>query len=294
LEVSIIIVSYNTKQYILNSLKTIYKYTADIDIEIIIVDNLSSDNSEEIITNTFKDIIWINNNLNNGFGTACNIGARVANGKYLFFLNPDTLLVNNAIKILYDFLEAHTNIAACGGNLLYNDLSHHISYGNFPSIKQVFFEQFLKHFFKSYYESIALTGIVKEKNPFEVDYISGANIMITKKIFDSIEGFDEDFFLFYEETEMCFRLKQQNYINIVVPEAKIIHLHKKTDKNLLLDRLKMYKTSEKLFFIKTQGINSWKIVYIVYYISYSFKYILSRNKKFKNFLEALRSVGFNK
>ena len=101
--VSIIIVNYNTKQLTLNCLKSIYEYTKDIDFEIIVVDNASSDGSVEAIRESFPIVNVIGSNENLGFGRANNLGAKYAQGKYLFLLNSDTLLIENSIKKLYDF-----------------------------------------------------------------------------------------------------------------------------------------------------------------------------------------------
>jgi GT2 family glycosyltransferase len=192
-------------------------------------------------------------------------------------------------------MEANNDsLGAVGGSLLHENLEPHISFGHFPSLKQIVFEQFLKYFFKNFYKNhIALTGVVEnESNVFEVDYVSGADIMIKKDVFEKLGGFDIDFFLYYEETEMCYRLKKMGFKNLIVPEAKIVHLHKKTEKSILLEKLKLYKASEKLFFRKAYSPARWKIAYALYYVFYFLKYLMSKNHKFHNFLIALKSVGY--
>ena len=104
-DVSIIIVNYNTKQLLADCLKSIYEQTNNIDFEVIVSDNGSVDGSIEMLKRDFSQVILIENNANLGFGAANNRGLEVAKGKYIFYLNSDTVLLNNAVKIFFDYLE---------------------------------------------------------------------------------------------------------------------------------------------------------------------------------------------
>ena len=110
MQVSIIIVNYNTKELLNNCLKSIYKYTKDIDFEIIVSDNGSTDNSISMLKTEFPQVVIVDNGKNLGFGAANNKGLEIAKGKYIFYLNSDTLILNNAVKIFYDYFEANENI----------------------------------------------------------------------------------------------------------------------------------------------------------------------------------------
>ena len=101
IDVSIIIVNYNTKLLLADCLRTVHQMTRDIRYEVIVVDNASSDDSEAYIKSQFPEVVWINSGGNIGFGRANNLGASYATGKYLFLLNSDTLLRNNAVRMLY-------------------------------------------------------------------------------------------------------------------------------------------------------------------------------------------------
>ena len=123
IEVSIILVHYKTLELTTNVIKSIYKKTKEVIFEIIVVDNASNDGSIEKIERKFKNQIKIiKNNENVGFGRANNIGVKEAKGKYIFLLNTDTILINNAIKILFEFIEKNKKIAVVGGNLYTKDL----------------------------------------------------------------------------------------------------------------------------------------------------------------------------
>lgn len=226
MEVSIIIVNYNTRDILNQCLGSIYQYTADINFEIILVDNASADGSTEMIKARYPEVILIESKENLGFGRANNLGAKHASGTYLFLLNSDTIMLENSIKILYNFFESTNdpNLAVIGCKLLDINKRPHISYGNFPSIRQELFEYGLSRIFRKYYLTKLSPSVCDASRQIkEVDYIMGADLFFKKQIFEQVNGFDEDFFLYYEETEICFRLKKKGYRILWVPLTSIIH-----------------------------------------------------------------------
>ena len=136
MDVSIIIVNYNTADLIVDCIESINRYTKDISFEIIVVDNNSSDKSCSVLEEKFNNIILIKSKDNLGFGRANNLGALTAKGKYLLLLNSDILLIDNSIKKFFDFMEEQPNeVAACGGNLYYPDMRPNFSYSlYYPSL----------------------------------------------------------------------------------------------------------------------------------------------------------------
>lgn len=226
IDVSIIIVNYNTYNLLIQCINSIYRHTKAIQFEIIVVDNASTDGSNEMIKSKFPNVILIESDENLGFGKANNLGAKQALGNFLFLLNSDTVLIENSIKILKEFLEnsSDTDIAVVGCKLL--DINHnpHISFGNFPSIFQEIFEYGLSKIFKKYYSEKVSPSVIDNGTQIkEVDYIMGADMFFKKAIFDTIGGFDEDFFLYYEETEICFRLNKLGYKIMWNPSTSLIH-----------------------------------------------------------------------
>lgn len=120
IKVSVILVSYNTRELTINAIRSVYEKTQNVTFEIILVDNDSHDNTVERVEEIFPSVICIKNKENYGFGYANNIGAKIAKGEYIFLLNTDTILINNAIKILADYLDVHSvdnNVVAVCGNL---------------------------------------------------------------------------------------------------------------------------------------------------------------------------------
>jgi len=228
--VSIIYVNYNTSGLIINSIISLQDQCRDIPFEIIIIDNSSSDKEKEILLSRFPDeenvkIILSVTNL--GFAKANNLGAFHSTGKYLFFLNPDTLILNDVLKTFYNFLETcDQKIVACGGNLLNPDLSPTSSYGNFPGIllELCNIGLGLSILLNGYYKKhVAISCKVSDELKRIVPYIVGADLFIRSESFNSIHGFDENYFMYYEETDLFLRLKKSGLESHLLPNAKIIH-----------------------------------------------------------------------
>jgi GT2 family glycosyltransferase len=278
MDVSVIIVSYNTVELTLVCLESIRKFTNNLSYEIIVVDNASVDGSAERIKNSFHDVLVIPLEKNYGFGVANNIGTKKASGKYLFFLNSDTELIENSIKAFHDYHE-HNNgylIGALGCKMLDKDKKVHISYGNFPSILQEVFEFGLSKIWKTYYrEKLSPAVIDQGIKPKEVDYIIGADLFLSKLVFEKNGGFDSDFFLYYEETELCFRLKKNGYKILWFPETSIIHhLGSSGSPNNKFNYQTFYllQKSKKLFYKKCYGLISLKLMEILSIPKLFYKY----------------------
>ena len=258
-DVSVIIVNYNTLSITKSCIDSILKYTSSLNYEIILVDNASSDGSKEIFERDNR-IKYLYNDSNVGFGRANNIGAKKASGKYLFLLNSDTLLMNNVINEMYQFMECNKEISACGVNLL--DANHKTTYshGKFPSVLEEFSSiGFLSLYRQFYNNKLSLAQKISEGNINDVDYISGADIFIRSEVFNMVEGFDYDYFMYYEETDLFYRLKCKGYKFCILPELEIIHLeggsfNKPREEILNINRFKMQFNSKILYFKKHKPI----------------------------------------
>jgi GT2 family glycosyltransferase len=167
---------------------------------------------------------------NHGFGYANNSGAKYAKGKYLFLLNPDTILLNNAIKILADFLDKNPKVGICGGNLFDENRCPNTSYFmHLPSVKCELYSFFGRWLEKLRYGKNAYFN--HNQQPRKVGYTSGADLMIRTDLFDSLNGFDIEFFVYYEETELTYRVKKAGYEVYNIAQAEIIHLEGKSFSN---------------------------------------------------------------
>lgn len=271
MEVSIILVSYNTKDLTRNCLNSVYEKTQGVDFEIYVVDNNSQDGSCEMIEQEFPQVKLIKNTENKGFGAANNIAIKQSTSKYVFLLNTDTVLLNNAVKIFYDFMEKPENqkVAVCGGNLYNEDMSHQHSYGNFPSLGRIAFTVLgLNFIFKSYYnKKFNPKGENNNNELKKVDYITGADMFMRKSVLEEVGLFDEDFFLYFEETELTYRMNKAGYKSIIIPDAQIIHLCGLSGE-ISLEKLKLFRSSELLYFEKTCNKLIRNLVKAMYLIRY--------------------------
>lgn len=272
MDVSIILVSFNTKELTKQTISSVKKETQNLEYEIIVVDNASKDGSPEMIEECFPDVTLIKNPDNNGFGAANNLGIQAAQGKNILFLNPDTILCNNAITILHNFLEDPKNadIAICGPNLYNEDMTHQHSYGNFPTIKRLLFTLTgLNVFLPPLYKKIFNPYGLNESNELkEVDYVTGAALMIRKSVIDNLGAFDEDFFMYFEEAELCHRIKKNGYKTFINPDANIIHLESKSIK-FPIHKFKMFRESELTYFEKLHGKSIRPIIKLLNIIRFS-------------------------
>ena len=247
MDVSIIIVNYKTPDLVIDCIKSVKEKTQGLSYEIIVVDNDSQDGSLEQIEAAFgKSIQIIDSGSNLGFGKANNLGAQYATGKYLFLLNSDTVLINNAIKILFDYIEAHQDVGVVGGNLYTEELTPSVSYDSeFDEIADIkakaswhrivcdlVVRQIDRRIKNAKYRQHRIYGkyFNFSNRPKSVAYIFGADMMIRKQIFDQVQGFDKRFFMYSEEEEMTWRIQQQGYKSVNVPDAKIVHYNGSSSK----------------------------------------------------------------
>ncbi|MDD5687521.1 MAG: glycosyltransferase family 2 protein [Elusimicrobia bacterium] len=238
---SISIVSYNTKDLLYNCLKSIYTQIRDINFEVIVVDNNSSDGSQEMVKKEFSQVRLILNTVNNGFGKANNQAIRESKGKYILLLNSDTVIINDIVKKMIDFMESNLQTGVAGCKLLRPDMTIQpmtnfafniwTEFARFFNLKKIiyfipglakftakYFAKFMGKNYKSYFNSYLVQNKVQK-----VDYVSGACLMARKNVVMDIGLFDEKFFLYYEDVDLCLRIKQKGWIINLLPETGIVH-----------------------------------------------------------------------
>ena len=233
-----------------------------------------------LVQSLFFYRIFLKNKENLGFGRANNKGIEIAKGKFIFLLNSDTLLINNAIKILFDYMKLNSKVGVCGGNLYDIKLNPVHSYlEKIPSIKTE-----INYFFNILGK--VLKKISKRRDDFnysklvkEVGYITGADMMIRKSVLEKVGVFDEIFFMYSEEAELTYRIKQAGYKIMSVPMAQIIHLEGKSTK-FKDKKFRMYLESKYKYFYKVYGIESCKKFYFISQIGYFLRLFFSFNKDY--------------
>ena len=269
MDVSIIIVNYNTEDLTLQCLESVYSITNGLTFEVVVVDNASKDDSVLKIKQLFPQTILIQSDTNLGFGCANNLGYQSSKGEFIFLLNSDTILINNAIKILWQFLNNHDDIAIVGGQLYAKDgLTKVHSYSCiFPSIFMEI-DELLSHRLTSFIDKNRQKR-GKKDGFFNVAYITGADMMLRRSDIEKLGFFDPAFFLYFEETELAYRYYNNGKISAFVSESKIIHLEggsfslaKTRSKFYVQGRERYYKLNHKFLYYWTANL-IWNINFIV-------------------------------
>lgn len=214
-KLSIITVTYNNENSIAEYLDSLTKYLPQ-NSEIIILDNNSLDQTLQIIKR-YPEVKLIENRTNVGFSKGCNLVVQQAQGEFLLFLNPDIKVVDNAIEKMLKYIETEQNIGILAPQLVKIDGNIQASVRNLPTLKGMLAEYYFG-IRDSYDEYVPQT-----KTSVKVGAVYGAAMLIRRKIFDSVGGFSEKYFLYYEDIDLCKKLQDQGKEIIYYPEAKFIH-----------------------------------------------------------------------
>lgn len=268
IDVSIIIVNYNSLNLLNQCIDSLIKFTADVSYEIIVVDNHSTEGLIDDVSSKYDEIKLIKNNENKGFGAANNQGLAIARGTYILVLNNDTIFLENTIKKVFDFAELKNESLIVGCKLLNSDNSLQHSVYDFPSLWNVFTSNFFLYalfpknkFFNKYH--LMNDGI---NETTEVDVVTGAFLFGTKEKLKGIGGFDERFFFYNEETDLCYRFKLNGGKVYYYPGTEIIHLKGGTANKISWFAYKNQSLSTIKFFQKHfSGINFISVL-VMHYI----------------------------
>ncbi len=205
----------------MDCINSVYKTIKDIDFEIYVVDNNSTDGSQEAVKEKFSDVKLIENKTNTGFGHGNNQAIKIMHGRFAVLLNSDAVLKENSVKKLLAFMTATPHAGIAGVQLLNKDGSRQNSIDNFPSTEtEIFNKSILRLLFPGKYPSKNMSY----KDPIEVDSVIGACMIVRKEAIDEVGVFDEDYFIFLEETDWCFRMNKNGWKVYHVPDAEVFHL----------------------------------------------------------------------
>ncbi len=250
MKISIVIISYNVKEFLHQCILSLKKSCHNIEHEIIVVDNNSIDGSDKIIADRFPEIKLIKNYENKGFSKACNQGLEVSTGEYMLLLNPDTMLQEDTIPKMIDFFDNTPDAGAAGCKILNADgtlqLSCRRSFPT-PSVAIPKTIGLSKLFPKSkLFSKYNLTYEDPDKQ-IEVDALSGAFMMFRKKVYDEIGGLDEDYFMYGEDLDYCYRIKQAGWKIYYTPTTKLIHYKGESAKLATFDNFVVFYKAMDIF-----------------------------------------------
>lgn len=235
MDVSIIIVNWNVRDLLVKCLESVFRRTKDIDFEVIVVDNASNDNSVTEIRKAFSSeilnnkLLIIANRHNNGFAKANNQGLREAKGKYVLFMNPDMEFIDNTIHKMIGVIEAEDNIGACACQLLYGDRTLQPNVKNDPTFfSQLLIELKLHHIIKTRSLKKYLAKDFDYTKTSSVQQIMGAFVFTKKSIMKELNGWDEDYWLWWEDLDLCKRIRMKNYKIVYSPVSQVVHYEGKS------------------------------------------------------------------
>ena len=299
MDISVLIVNYNVREYIVSCIESIYKHSkSDLNFEIIVVDNNSKDRSSEKIKKKFGNISLIENNYNAGFSKAVNQAAKKAVGKYILILNPDTLFKDDSLHKLFFEAEKHQNLGALGPRLASENNLLQRSAWRSPSVLNTILSIFHMDFLnlrKNYIFS-------NFSKTIQVDTISGAAFFVKRSEFNNLNGFNEDLF-WMEDIDFCYRANLNNLKIIYFPITTIIHFvgmsskknYKISISNQLLSKIKYFKihhSAMSTIVVKLSVISValLKSILMMFLIPFSKTY----SKKNRAYFFTIKEIIFNK
>lgn len=264
LDMSIIIVSWNTASITCDCIQSIYDKASDVNYEIILVDNASDDDSVNRIKNKFPDVKIIENTENKGFATANNQGMAIAQGRYYLLLNSDTILLENALKKVIDYSDLHPEIGILGCKVLNADYSLQSTLFKYPSLMQLLLSTIGFNRFKdSYFSGDRYPReIYEEEN--DVDVVAGCFMLVRRAAIDQVGMMDEKFFMYAEEADWCCQIQNSGWKIRYAPVAEILHLIGKSS-NQVRPQMTLCRRAGILHFIKKH--RSWLVYYIACFLT---------------------------
>lgn len=222
MDLSVVILSFNTQKLLEDCLTSIFKKTQNVEFEVIVVDNASVDGSVEMVEKKFSRVKLIKNSENLGFAKGNNQAIQKAKGEFVLLLNSDTVVKEQSLEKMIQFMRNHHEAGVVGPKLLNGDGTFQPSAGKFPSLPVVWVMLFKEKFGGSQ----LVRGSYNETK--EVDWVMGAALVVRKEILNKTGLLDEKIFMYYDEVEWCYRIKKAGFKVYFYPEAKIIHLWQKS------------------------------------------------------------------
>jgi hypothetical protein len=261
IDVSIVIVNYNTKKLLFDCIKSILSFKYKYQLEIIVVDNNSTDFSKDFIMSNFPNVIWIQSEQNLGFGKANNLGVNHANGTLILLVNSDVYFHENSIDVCVDYFLQDTNIGVLGCKLINKDGSHQKStYSKPGSLYNVLKTN---HVYCKFFKNRAST----------IDAVMGAFMMINKNVYKKLKGFDPDFFMYAEELELCSRIQRIGLNISYFDKTSVYHFMGGSSSGSDWS-LKQNWLSNALLYLKTGGVFKYTIYHLLQHFNFLVNYLV--------------------
>lgn len=255
MDVSIIIVNWNARDLLRACLESIYRETQGVRFEVIVVDNVSSDGSVEMLRGDFPSVRSIASDFNRGFAGGNNVGMQASTGRYLFLLNPDTVVRDNAIAEMVRFADAHPEAGVIGPRVLNPDGTLQRSCFLFPSVLNLFLSTFWLYKLspKSRFFGREFMSWCDMTQACPVEVVSGCCMLVRREAYRRVGGMDEAYFMYFEETDWCYRMRDAGWKIVYTPSAEITHWGGTCTEKVKSDMMAQHTASLLLFFRKHRG-----------------------------------------
>jgi len=255
MKLSILIVTWNVKNDLLNCLRSIEENRPGDEYEVIVVDNASADDTVSVLKRDFPNVELIANTETRGFSAANNQAIKIAKGEYVLLLNPDTAVHPRSLDNLIKVLDEKPTAGACGPRLIDPDGTTHPSVGYVPTFRSLLYgKTFFRSLgiFRSHYKKLTANKLNYDRQS-EVEQLSGAALMVRRSVIEQIGALDENFFLYYEDADLCLRIRKAGWKILYVPKAVVTHIGGVSSEQIPLAKYIMLYKSLFVYLRKYRG-----------------------------------------
>ncbi len=274
-DLSIIIVNWNVRELLRSCLQSIEGGCGALEVEVIVVDNASSDGSVAMLQTEFPWVHLIACEENVGFPRGNNLGLAQANGRFLYLLNPDTEIVGDALTVMVQYMDQHPGVGAIGSQLLFPDGRIQPSRRRFPSMLTGLFEstwlqplaprRLLRHYYAQ---------DLPDDQIADVDWVMGASLMVRREVYAQVGGMDEAYFMYSEELDWCRRIKDAGWRVVYLPQAQVIHHEGKSSEQAVTARHVNFNRAKLRYFRKYHGRFAAALIRVVLLKNYALQLLL--------------------
>lgn len=278
--VAVIIINYNSSAFTIDCIESIRKSTSSgIRYQVVVIDNNSTSKEYEKLSvlQAFSEVTLFRSRFNSGFSGANMMGIQLADADYYYFLNNDTILLNDCLGLLFDFMQAHPHVGNCSGEMFNAKGDYEYNFRYFPTLLlKLTGSSILRLFDPEGYPD----KYQRLKTPTRVDLVNGSSMFVRATSFEAIGGFDTHYFLYCEEEDLALRLKRAGFLTYLVPAARYQHFENKSSQStnaIRLPFLKEFYISFLYYYQKNYGIWHRLIIQFLYFFKLVRKFYIHRD-----------------
>jgi GT2 family glycosyltransferase len=283
---SVVIVNWKVREFLERCLNSVFSHLEGRKFEVIVIDNASEDGSVEMVRQKFPQVRLIVNSENYGFARACNQGINVSQGKYLFFLNPDSELTPGICEAIMNFMEVHPQVGIGGCYLYYPDGRAQTSFYRLTTLTNAFSRAVLLYFLlpRNRLTAPLFDDYLKPGEP--IQRVCGGAMVLRRDMLEKVGPFDESFFLYSEDEDLCYRARQEGWQIAAIPGTRVIHHHNQSGKKDIRQVICSSYRSQLLLYRKHQSAHKTVILRLIQFVglairsvSWSFRAVVGRDRQ---------------